>query len=74
MIRASMIDVKGIIFFLGLHSYWLVTNEASLAGPVHFSLFIQSGGQLGVAQSLQSRAHRASGHDPVACIKDVACD
>lgn len=49
-------------------------NGASLAGPVYFSLLIQSGGELGVAQSLQSRAHRASGHDPLACIKDVACD
>lgn len=78
MIRASTTNGKGITFFPGLPSYWPVTNEC-LIRPVWldlsvFPLLIQSGGQLGVAQSLQSRAHRASGHDPLACIKDVACD
>lgn len=34
----------------------------------------ESEGQVGMEQSLQSRAHKASGHDPLACIKDAACD
>lgn len=34
----------------------------------------ESEGQVGVEQGLQSRAHKASGHDPLACIKDAACD
>lgn len=78
MIRGSMTNVKRITSSPGPLSYWLVTNEC-LMRPVWLDLcifppLIQSGGQLGVAQSLQSRAHRASGHDPLACIKDVACD
>lgn len=76
MMRAPMTNVKGITFFPELLSYWLVTYEC-LMRPVWLDLsifLIQSGGQLGVALSLQSRAHRASGHDPLACIKDVACD
>lgn len=78
MIRASVTNVKGITFFPGPLSYWTVTNEC-LMKPVWLDLSIfpfsfRVEGSLAMAQSLQSRAHRASGHDPLACIKDVACD
>lgn len=78
MTGAPMTNVRGITSLAGLFSHWLPTYEC-LMRPVWldlgiFSPSIQSGGQLGVAQSLQSRAHRASGHDLLACIKDVACN
>lgn len=74
-----MTNDKGIRFFPGLHSYLLLTYECVMR-PVWLDLMIsfpfslKAEGQLGVAQSLQSRAHKASGHDLLACIKDVACD
>lgn len=58
-----------------------MSNVASLAKNLSVFFFsfsppqlTESEGQVGMEQSLQSRAHKASGHDPLACIKDAACN